>query len=108
MNSVMVIGAGSHCLSRALVEALSDLALKVVVATPGDTGAYTFNLHCHTVNGYSQTEQHKRAMREHFKHVHAGIQQRRKALTNFHQEKHSRMAHKQATKRRNRFVQSGW
>lgn len=104
MNRVMVIGAGNHSLSRALVAALSDLAMKVAVVTPAETGMYTFDLHCRTMNGHSQTEQHKRAVREHFAYAQAGIQQRRKALTKFHQEKRAKMAHKQATRRRNRFV----
>ena len=104
MTRVMIIGAGSHVVSRAIVEAMRDMALKVVTCVPVETGVYALDLCCATTGLHRQSEQHKKAMREHFEYAHAGIQQRRKALTKFHQEKRARMAHKQATKRRNRFV----
>ena len=105
MKRVLVVGACHNRLSRALVEALSDMAMKVVtVSDYHNTGVYTLDMCYQTALGERRTEQHKRAWREHARYLQAGIQQRRKDLTKFHQEKRARMAHKQATKRRSRFV----
>ena len=103
MTRVLVVGAGTHNLGRAIASALSDLAVKVVVACEQPINGLTFAdmAYC---SDHRRTAQYKKALRDQAKYNEAGIQQRRKTLTKFHAEKRARMAHKQATKRRNRFV----
>lgn len=102
MTRVMVIGAGHHSLGRAIANALSDLAVKVSVACVPPAG-FCLNDPLYRED-YQRTEQYKKTMRNQAKQNEAGIQQRRKTLAKFHKEKRARMAHKQATKRRSRFV----
>lgn len=105
MTRVMVIGAGRQRLGLAIAAALSEAAMKVTLVCPSESGMYTFNLSCsYRTDDYRRTEQDKKVMRDQARYNEAGVQQRRKALAKFHKEKRARMAQKQATKRRNRFV----
>lgn len=101
MTRVMVIGAGSHSLGRAIANALSDLAVKATVACLPSEPCMAYMTYS---EDYQRTEHYKKSMRDQARYNEAGVQQRRKALAKFHKEKRARMAHKQATKRRNRFV----
>ena len=102
MTRVLVVGAGTHSLGRAIANVLSDLAVKVAVVCEQPTNVFTSDMAYR--NDHRRTAQYKKALRNQAKYNEAGIQQRRKTLTKFHAEKRARMAHKQATKRRNRFV----
>ncbi len=103
MTRVLVVGAGTHSLGRAIASALNDLAVKVVVACEQPISGLTFTDMAY-YSDHRRTAQYKKALRDQAKYNEAGIQQRRKTLTKFHAEKRARMAHKQATKRRNWFV----
>lgn len=100
MTCVLIVANNS--LVKAIAEALNNLAIKVVSAYPEQDTISNFYI-SHSVN-YSYPEQYKSMMRRQAKFNESGIQQRRKALTKFHEEKHDRMTHKLSTKRRSRFV----
>lgn len=100
MTRVLVVSNNS--LVRAIAEALNDLAIKVVSAYPEQDTISNFYI-SHSVN-YSYPKRYKSMMHRQAKFNEAGIQQRRKDLTKFHEEKHDRMTRKLATKRRSRFV----
>lgn len=103
MSRVLIVGSGRG-IGMSIANALRDLSIKVVVTTC-EPPVHALHVHDPYIRlSYRYTEQYKREMREQARYHEAGIQQRRKALTKFHQEKRARMAHKQATKRRNRFV----